>query len=306
MANPSKYNMDHAKRGIALIINISKYEPNNFNPKLEERKWSEKDVENLTKTLKYLEFDVKLEENLTKSEIEERLKQIVSFDHKDFDCFLCVVMSHGNEDNIVTRDNKLISFEEIMAPIKLCPTLENKPKMFFFQACRGENKMNQRPPTSKSRACLSLFSRLLFFQACRRENKIESRASSASSTNSSRGERMSDFASSSNLQSNVNKNIETKFESESDLLIYFSTLPNHLSWSVDKNEGTIFIKSFCDVFNDAYKNLPNNMSLAQMITRINKSVSEKRLQVPVPEFRINKEIKFLPKEVSLVFNFSKP
>ena len=48
------------------------------------------------------------------------------------------------------------------------------------------------------------------------------------------------------------------------------------------------------------------MSLAQMITRINESVSDKRLQVPVPEFRINKEIKFLPKEVSLVFNFSKP
>ena len=300
-----KYNMEHEKRGIALIININKYD--NPNPyKLEEREWSKKDVENLKKTLNYLEFDLDLPQKLKKSEIEERLKQIASFDHKDFDCFLCVVMSHGNEDNIVTRDNKLISFEEIMAPIKLCPTLENKPKMFFFQACRGENKMNQRPPTSKSRACLSLFSRLLFFQACRRENKIESRASSASSTNSSRGERMSDFASSSNLQSNVNKNIETKFESESDLLIYFSTLPNHLSWSVDKNEGTIFIKSFCDVFNDAYKNLPNNMSLAQMITRINKSVSEKRLQVPVPEFRINKEIKFLPKEVSLVFNFSKP
>ena len=54
--NPSKYDMDHEKRGIALIINISKYEPNNFNPKLEERKWSEKDAENLKKTLKYLEF----------------------------------------------------------------------------------------------------------------------------------------------------------------------------------------------------------------------------------------------------------
>ena len=53
-------------------------------------------------------------------------------------------MSHGNEDNIVTKDNKLISFEEIMAPIKSCLSLENKPKMFFFQACRGENKMESR------------------------------------------------------------------------------------------------------------------------------------------------------------------
>ena len=57
MANPSKYNMDHAKRGIALIININKYDPNPN--KLEEREWSEKDVENLKKTLKYLEFDIR-------------------------------------------------------------------------------------------------------------------------------------------------------------------------------------------------------------------------------------------------------
>ena len=136
--NPSKYNMDHAKRGIALIINIDKYdEPNPF--KLKEREWSKKDVENLTKTLGYLEFDVKLvdNENLTKSKIENFLKQIATeINHKDFDCFLCVVMSHGNEDNIVTGDNKLMNFKEIMAPIKSCPTLLNKPKMFFFQACR--------------------------------------------------------------------------------------------------------------------------------------------------------------------------
>ena len=71
--NPSKYKMDHAKRGIALIININKYEPNTF--KLEEREWSIKDVENLKKTLEYLEFDLELAENLTKSEIEQRLKK---------------------------------------------------------------------------------------------------------------------------------------------------------------------------------------------------------------------------------------
>ena len=134
--NPSKYIMNHPKRGIALIINIDKYDdPNPF--KLEERVWSIKDVENLTKTLNYLEFDVKLveNENLTKSKIKERLKQIATeIDHKDFDCFICVVMSHGNDDNIVTKDNKELSFEEIMAPIKSCPSLFDKPKMFFFSS----------------------------------------------------------------------------------------------------------------------------------------------------------------------------
>ena len=54
--------MDHAKRGIALVINIKAYDPNPH--KLEERKWSEKDVENLKTTLDYLEFDLEFHENL--------------------------------------------------------------------------------------------------------------------------------------------------------------------------------------------------------------------------------------------------
>ena len=199
--------MDHAKRGIALIINIYKYdEPNPY--KLEEREWSKTDVENLTKTLEYLEFDIDLVENSTKSKLKEHLKQIASIDHKDFDCFLCVVMSHGNQDKIVTKDNKLMSFEKIMAPIKkFCPTLDNKPKMFFFQACRGEKEM-------------------------------ESRGSSASSTKSFKGTKMTDTSPTSDLQSNANKNIATKFENESDLLIYYSTLPNH--GDIKQNLITLF------------------------------------------------------------------
>ena len=91
LENPSEYKMDHAKRGMALI-NLNKYDPNPFN--LEEKEWSIKDVENL-KTLKYLEFDLDFAENLTKTQIGECLKQIASINHDNFDCFLCVVMSHG-------------------------------------------------------------------------------------------------------------------------------------------------------------------------------------------------------------------
>jgi hypothetical protein len=276
-----KYKMDHAKRGKALVININKYEPpknetNSSKNEPKEREWSFKDIENLRNTLNYLEFDLDFVENLTKSQIEERLQQIASINHEYFDCFLCVVMSHGDEDKIFTSDNQLISFEKIMTPIKLCKSLFNKPKMFFFQACRGDKEM-------------------------------ESRANSASSTKSSQGVKISDHQEinslSSNLQSNLNKKIATKFENESDLLIYFSTLPNHLSWSVDKKEGTLFIKSVCDVFNDAYKNLPNNFSLAQMFTKINDGVSKSGMQISEFLNRMSKEIYFLPKDVSLALKF---
>ena len=75
----------------------------------------------------------------------------------------------------------------------------------------------------------------------------------------------------SSLKSDPTPFFETsgnKIETESDLLIYYSTLPNYVSWA--NNEGTIFIQSFCDVLsNEAYKNLPDNLSLSEMITKIN-------------------------------------
>ena len=116
---------------------MQNYESNS-RVKLKERVWSEKDVEELTKTLAYLEFRVVIRQNLTKPQLIEQ----ASLDHSNSDCFLCVVMSHGNENHaIYASDGQEISFEEIMAPIKSCASLFNKPKMFFFQACRGHCQM---------------------------------------------------------------------------------------------------------------------------------------------------------------------
>ena len=272
MSNVKIYDMNHEKRGIALVININKYEPiaeekkpkerdwtkkddENLTP--EERVWSKKDVENLTQTLEYLEFDLNKEENLTKSELETLLKEQAEKSHEKYDCFLCVVMSHGKDDHIVTRDNQLISFKDIMAPIKSCQTLLNKPKLFFFQACRGENelesffRMETPPPPPIS----------------------QSRISSASSTKSTqKNTDLNKFPLIPPIQNN-------KSEYESDLLVFYSTLSNHLSLSRDIEEGTIFIKSVCEVFMDAYKNIPNHLSLAQMVNKINDKLSSKKVKI---------------------------
>jgi hypothetical protein len=135
-----KYDMNHVERGVALVINVQNYDaPNPF--KLKERKLSEKDVENLKKTLDYLEFKVILSLDSTKSEIKKLLQEQADLDHSELDCFLCVIKSHGNEDKIVTRDNLEMSYKEIMEPIKMCKSLENKPKLFLLQACRGDHEI---------------------------------------------------------------------------------------------------------------------------------------------------------------------
>ena len=242
------YNMDHAKRGIALVVNIRTYNPNPF--KLNERKWSEPDVENLKQSLQYLEFDLKLHENLTANEIRDKIQKIADIDHMDSDCFLCVVMSHGNEDKIVTRDNKEISFEEIMAPIKLCPSLENKPKLFFFQACRGENEMEIPRVKSRPNSGSAMPSAQINSDNSSQNNSADSKL--------------------------VTTNLKTRNTAESDLLVYNATLPKHYAYGTE-TEGTYFIQSVCEVLKDSYKNLPNNLPLSQMITRVNRRVKEKEI-----------------------------
>ena len=274
---PLKYDMNNKERGMALVINIRSFDNN----KRDERVWSDEDVKNLTKTLNDLEFKVVLCENSTKEQIETVLKE--QKNHKDSDCFLCVVMSHGNQDNILTSDNQRISFEEIMAPIKTCSSLVNKPKMFFFQVCRGKNEMESKKQPSLT---------------------SHSRTSSACSTKSSRGNIEHDYdirTSHSVLPPNQTQKEKTKLEDETDLLVFNSTLSNHLSWTLSQKEGTIFIKSFCDVFNNAYKNLetPDHLSLSQMITLIKASVQQNQIQVAISNSTMHKELKFWPKDVNL-------
>ena len=91
--------------------------------------------------------------------------------------------------------------------------------------------------------------------------------------------------------------------------MYHSTFPNCLSWAKlidnEPKEGTIFIKSVCKVLSEAYKMLPQNMSLNQMITRINKSVSDEKWQLPDQKNTLTKELYFTPKNVSDLFLFFK-
>jgi hypothetical protein len=264
------YNMNHKKRGIALVINIRTYNPNP--DKLKERVWSVRDVENLQFTLEYLEFDFKLCQNFTKSQIEHEIKEMASsVDHSNSDCFLCVVMSHGNEDKIVTSDNKVMSFEEIMAPIKSCASLENKPKLFFFQACRGDNELvNPRE---------------------------RSRSDSGASTSSAEG--MTDSVI---ISDSLNTNKKTRRNAESDLLVYNATLPNHYAYGTE-TDGTIFIKNVCQVLNDAYKEMPNNMPLSKMILNINKSVRDSGIQLADPINHLMADVYFTPKNVSWSYLF---
>ena len=268
------YEMNNAKRGIALLINIRTYNPNPYN--LAERTWSEPDVVNLKKTLEYLEFELRFYDNLTAIEIREEIQKIAEIDHKDSDCFLCVVMSHGEDDKMIASDSEEISFMEIMDPVKSCKSLDNKPKLFFFQACRGKNKMepkNHRPDSGVSE---SLGNTPYDHKDERTNNNNDNR---------------------NNL-----KQITSYRENEADLLVYYSTIPDHYSHGTVA-EGTFFIKSVCKVLNEAYKNIPNNIKLLEMSVNINKSIRDKGMQLPHLIIRLARDVNFTPKKVSFDIRF---
>lgn len=66
-------------------------------------------------------------------------------DHKDRNCFICCVLSHGESGAIYGTDEKLVSIRMLTSHFtaKQCPQLAAKPKLFFIQACQGKNI--QRP-----------------------------------------------------------------------------------------------------------------------------------------------------------------
>jgi len=49
------------------------------------------------------------------------------------------------------------------------------------------------------------------------------------------------------------------------------------------------------VLNDAYKNLPNNLPLSQMITKISQRVEKTAIQVADPIYRLKKKFTMGPK-----------
>lgn len=61
------------------------------------------------------------------------------YDHSDEDCILIAILSHGEMGYIYARDcqYKLDNIWGYFTATQ-CPTLAGKPKLFFIQACQGD------------------------------------------------------------------------------------------------------------------------------------------------------------------------
>uniref|UniRef100_A0A8C0EYC7 Caspase 9 n=1 Tax=Bubo bubo TaxID=30461 RepID=A0A8C0EYC7_BUBBB len=116
---------------------------------LSTRDGSDVDCEKLEKRFKALRFDVLTRRDLKAQEMVSELRKLARRDHSTLDCCIVVILSHGCQTShiqfpggIYGTDGKPIPIEKIVNYFNgsNCQSLRGKPKLFFIQACGGEQK----------------------------------------------------------------------------------------------------------------------------------------------------------------------
>uniref|UniRef100_A0A7M4EDZ8 Caspase-6 n=2 Tax=Crocodylus porosus TaxID=8502 RepID=A0A7M4EDZ8_CROPO len=132
----AQYKMNHKRRGVAVIFN---HEHFNWLLKLPDRRGTFADRENLKRSMTNLGFEVKCFDDLKAEEVLQHISEVSVDDHSDADCFVCVFLSHGEDDHVYAYDAKIkIQMMTNMFRGDKCPSLVGKPKIFIIQACRGD------------------------------------------------------------------------------------------------------------------------------------------------------------------------
>ncbi|XP_039614034.1 caspase-6-like isoform X3 [Polypterus senegalus] len=131
-----EYHMTHKRRGVALIFNQERFF---WYLAMPNRNGTNADKENLMRRLTELNFDVRAYDNLKVEDMWNKIMDAAAEDHSDADCFLCVFLSHGENDHVYAYDAK-VKIQDLTAQFKgdKCKSLVGKPKIFIIQACRGD------------------------------------------------------------------------------------------------------------------------------------------------------------------------
>ena len=154
------YPLNYAnKPGKVFIFN------NQFFLKGQHRYGSDKDEIRLSKTFKDLNFEVETYIDKTAKGLEKCIKNMSKIDYENVDCVLVFLMSHGTEGIIYGIDEEAVYLTDFFDLFKSISSLKGKPKLFFVNACRGndltqvhEDNPTHMGKTPKDADCLYCFS----------------------------------------------------------------------------------------------------------------------------------------------------
>ncbi|CAL8088045.1 unnamed protein product [Calicophoron daubneyi] len=120
-------------RGICVLINQRRFRT------LPERTGTDKDAERIEDIFTRLRFEVERQDNVPADVLSKSLEEVAQRDHSTFDSFVCVILSHGKLGDVYGSDDKPVSIDKIIDRFTKTKTLNNKPKIFFIQACQGDD-----------------------------------------------------------------------------------------------------------------------------------------------------------------------
>ena len=237
------YKMTANPRGMTLIINNKLFNDG----KKKTRKGSEKDVDLVKALFSDLGFMVQTEENLTKEDMTNKIDDVVCQDHSSYDCFVLWLMSHGESGKVMCSDGKMILIDTLHEMFSSCSTLGGKPKLFFIQACRGdEEDEGMLVTTDQNTPDISAYKQL---NDSNEANKAVSPGGS------------------------VNKKA-TIIPKNSDFLYAFSTVDNFVSFRHEE-QGSYFVRNLVEVFHECVA----NDHLLDILTSVNQKVSEEAFKL---------------------------
>lgn len=137
------------RRGHCLILNYATFDQ--FQVGGGSREGTETDVHTLVTTFTTLGFDVlQPYTNLTRQATIDVLYFESKVNHADADCFALCILSHGDRNDVIYCTDGPLKVDYILGLFtsEKCASLMGKPKLFFIQACRGNQVV--QPPVGKT------------------------------------------------------------------------------------------------------------------------------------------------------------
>ncbi|NWR66504.1 CASP9 protein, partial [Bucorvus abyssinicus] len=241
--------------GYCLILNNVHFSQDSH---LSTRDGSDVDCKKLEKRFKALRFHVLTQRNLKAWDMVRELQKLAELDHCALDCCVVVILSHGCQTShiqfpggVYGTDGKPIPIEQIVNYFNgsNCPSLRGKPKLFFIQACGGDQRDRG------------------FVVDCpspRDEAPGGSLASDAAPFQSTPG--------------NVDEpDAVACLPTPSDILVSYSTFPGYVSWR-EASSGSWYVETLDNVL----EQYAHSEDLLSMLLHVSHAVSAKGRYKQIP------------------------
>lgn len=113
------------------------------NIELSNREGSDNDADKLEMLFERFDFDVQRHDDADHRKMQRVLTEASETDHTNYNCFILIILSHGEQGCVYGVDGYKVSVSDIQAKFfaENCKTLANKPKIIIIQACQGGKTM---------------------------------------------------------------------------------------------------------------------------------------------------------------------